>query len=210
MKKIAIVGAGVLGKQIKHYILSFTNDMVCGWYDDTKQFGSLVDDVLVLGAIKNIFDPSPIWDELVIAIGYRHLSFKKKLLDKLQRHSIQLYQFIHPSATVDPTSRIREGTIIFPNVVIEQGAYVDSGGILNSGVIITHHVKVGSCCFLGPGVVICGFSEVKQCCFLGAGTVVVDNVCISNGIQTGAGTIVIDDLTQKGLYVGNPAKFKYG
>jgi serine acetyltransferase len=36
---------------------------------------------------------------------------------------------------------------------------------------------------------------------------VIDNIAIAGGVKTGGGTVVIKNLTNKGLYVGNPARY---
>ena len=43
-------------------------------------------------------------------------------------------------------------------------------------------------------------------CFVSAGAVIIDKVTICDDVIIGAGTIVIKDITEKGTYVGNPAR----
>jgi acetyltransferase-like isoleucine patch superfamily enzyme len=48
---------------------------------------------------------------------------------------------------------------------------------------------------------------VENECFLGIGTTIKDNIKIVNKTIIGAGTVVVNNIIEKGVYVGNPAKF---
>jgi len=63
---------------------------------------------------------------------------------------------------------------------------------------MSYHISVGA--------IICGRVIIGDECFIGAGSVVKDNVKICNNVTVGANSLVIKDITQPGVYIGNPVK----
>ncbi len=206
MKRIAIIGAGDLGLQFHHFISYYSNDKIVGWFDDTKRIGTLISKVKVLGKIRDIPTKKDNFDFIIIAIGYRHLILKIKLLKQLQYLEIPLYTFIHPTAIVDKSAFIAPGCFVYPNVVIDQHVKIERGCVLNISTIISHDTHIKECNFLAPGCMISGFVKVGSCCFLGTGTIIIDSIEVCDHVQTGAGSVVIKNLEQAGLYVGNPVR----
>lgn len=206
MKKIAIVGAGELGIQFLHYINSYSSDKVVGWFDDTNNKDCLINGVKVLGRIEDIEASTDDFECVLIAIGYKHLPFKYKLINQL-KGKVLFYTFIHPTANIDKTAIIEEGCFIYPNVTVDKGCHIKSGVLLNNSVTISHNSVIEECVFIAPGCTLSGFVHVKSKTFLGTGTIVVDDVVIYSSVKTGAGTVVIQNIDQQGLHVGNPARF---
>ena len=52
-----------------------------------------------------------------------------------------------------------------------------------------------------------GFVDIKEQCIIGINSIIIDNISITEGTRTGGGTVVIKNIEEKGLYVGNPARF---
>ena len=51
-----------------------------------------------------------------------------------------------------------------------------------------------------------GFVNIKVQCTIGINPI-IDNISITEETRTGGGTVVIKNIEEKGLYVGNPARF---
>lgn len=209
MKRIAIIGGGDLAIQFIHHAKAIGGIKIVGVFDDFLTPQDYVSGVPVFGGINAILELYALdfFDELLIAIGYKHIILRSKLYDEL-KGEIPFARLIHPHVWVDLTSTIEPGVVIYPGCIIDMHSTIGANSVLNLGCVIAHHSTVGEGCFLSPGVKIAGFVKVASASVLGIGTTVIDNITIASGVRTGAGAVVIDNVTEPGLYVGVPAKFK--
>ncbi|WP_289037853.1 acetyltransferase [uncultured Zobellia sp.] len=208
MKKIlAIVGAGHLGQQIAHFAITDKH------YEHVVFFDDFVVEKHVLGydilggvnSIESSFNKG-FFDEILIGIGYKHL-YKREELYNLLHNKIPFGTIIHSSCWVDATARIASGVIIYPNSCIDANTVVDANTVINVSCSIAHDTYIGKHCFLSPNVAIAGFVEVGIKSIIGINSTIIDNIKLVSETQLGGGTVVIKNLTRKGLYVGNPARF---
>lgn len=110
------------------------------------------------------------------------------------------------SAFVGDTVVCGKGVLIYRNVVVNDYAELGDHVLLNTGVVIEHNCKIGSGTIVSPGSVICGEVNIGERVFVGAGSVIADGLSICDGAIIGAGSTVTANLTQPGVYVGNPAR----
>jgi sugar O-acyltransferase (sialic acid O-acetyltransferase NeuD family) len=206
-KTLAILGAGHLGQQISHYAISDKQ------YDEVIFFDDFinVEEVCghkVVGTFKDVEEAfrNKKFDELLIGIGYKHLSVRKELFE-LFNHKIPFGTLIHSSSWIDNTAIIKEGVVVYPNCCIEAYSTLDNNSILNIGCSIAHDTHIGKHSFLSPRVAIAGFVEVEEQCIIGINATIIDNIKIKSNTQIGAGAVVIKNIEKSGLYIGNPAKF---
>lgn len=209
MKRLAIVGAGDLGLQLAHLAAATGTCRLVGFFDDTRPLHTEIGGVPVLGGIDDVVSAHDAgdFDALLIGIGYRHLAFRHQLYERFAGR-IPFATVMHPSAIVDPDCQIGPGSVIYPGCVLDMGVTIGANVLLNVGCVIAHDSRVGDSCFFSPAVKLAGFVRVEASSTLGIGTIVIDNVIITSGVRTGAGAVVIDSITQPGLYLGVPARFK--
>lgn len=208
MKRIAIIGSGHLGQQILYHIQTDTEDKVVGFFDDFLEKGNRVKNLPILGGkedVINIFQQG-IFDEIIIAIGYKHLEFKKQVFENF-KNKIPFYTFIHSTSYIDPSASVGKGSVIYPNCMIDQNVKIGDNVLINISCSIAHDSLVGSHCFVSPSVALAGFVSISELCILGINSTIIDNINISEKVQLGGGTVVIKNLDTSGLYVGNPARF---
>jgi sugar O-acyltransferase (sialic acid O-acetyltransferase NeuD family) len=208
MKQIAIIGSGHLGQQILYHIHSDTDHKVVGFFDDFQEKGNTIKNIQILGNTNDVEElfKQNIFDELIIAIGYKHLEFKKQLFENF-KNKIPFHTFIHSTSIVDPTAKIGQGSVIYPNCMIDQDVEIGDNVMINISCSVAHDSVINKHCFLSPSVSIAGFVNISELCILGINSTVIDNINISEKIQLGGGTVVIKNLDTPGLYVGNPARF---
>lgn len=209
MKRLGIVGAGDLGVQLAHLARKTGKYEPVAFFDDSCEAGRLIAGIPVHGGLAMLEDAHslPPLDELVIAIGYRHLEFRQQLFERL-RARFRFATLVHPNAFVDPTCLLGEGAVVYAGCVLDMNSEIGCNALLNVGCVIAHDSKVGAGCFLSPAVKIAGFVQLEPSVTLGIGTIVIDNIRIASGARTGAGAVVINDLEAPGLYVGVPARMK--
>ena len=102
---------------------------------------------------------------------------------------------VGPNTVVHRAIFPRQNTVIGPNVKIGAGNTIGHGCVVGARTIITAGVTVG------------GSVRVGRDCFLGAGSTIRDNIRICDGVMIGAGAVIIGDITNSGVYVGNPGRW---
>lgn len=207
MKTLGILGAGDLGRQIAHYALSDRHYKNVVFFDDFFR-GHQVHNMPFLGdssEIESAFKNQK-FDELIIAIGYKHLSQKKAVYNTL-KGKIPFGKIVHSSSWVDKTAVIEEGCVIYPRCIIDANCVIKTNSILNIGCSLSHDSVISSHCFLSPRVAIAGFTTIKEECVIGINATIIDNLTMKEKSKIGAGAVVIKAIEKSGLYVGNPARF---
>ena len=207
MKTLAIVGAGHLGQQIAHYAFSDKHYDKIVFFDDFFKLKE-VNGHAVLGKIDEIFKQykEKAFDELLIGIGYKHLDIRKKLFQQFFK-KIPFGIVVHSTSWLDRTVKIENGCIVYPKCEVGPNCIIQANTVLNVGCTIAHDTIIGNHSFLAPRVAVAGFVEVGEQCVLGINSTIIDNINIMSKTQIGAGAVVIKSINERGLYVGNPAKF---
>ena len=207
MIKVAIIGAGDLGKQVLNYIKLSATHTAVGFFDDYKKKGDSFSGSLILGGlneIESVYAENK-FDQLFIAIGYKHLSFKKELFLKF-KNKIPFATIIHPSCIVDSSVKIGEGCIIYAGTVLDLNVKIGENVLVNLNTTIAHDSIVNAHSFISPSVSIAGFVNIGEKNIIGINTTIIDNIVTTKDVQTGGGAVVIKNIETSGLYVGNPVK----
>lgn len=206
MKKVAIIGSGDLGQLIGHHAKH--SYKVAGFFDDYQEVGTKVDALPVLGKIDDIEEQfaTGVFDEIMIAVGYKHFAFREALFERF-KEKIPFATIIHPSCSVDPSCLIGAGSCLLPGSVLDRNVVIANNVLINVGCTIAHDTTVQSHSFLSPRVALAGFINIGERCNIGINTTVIDKISITSDVQTGGGTVIIKNIEKPGLYVGNPAKF---
>ena len=209
MKKLAIIGSGDLGEQIAWHARNDNQYQVVGFFDDFAEQGIARHGLPVLGKVSDVLTSfkDGLFDELLVAIGYKHFEQRKNIFDTLSGE-VPFGKLIHSSSYVDPSAKIGRGVVVYPGCVIDMKVQLEDNVLLNAGVVVAHDTIIGAHSFLSPGVNVAGFVSVGNCVSLGIGTCVVDNLLIADFVRTGAGAVVTESLINPGLYLGVPARYK--
>ena len=86
---------------------------------------------------------------------------------------------------------------------------------LRYDVIIARGVEIGDGTYICPRVMTnnldsgktqIGGAKIGKKCFIGTNTVLQHGIEITDGVTTGSMSFVNKDITEKGIYFGNPAK----
>lgn len=201
MKAVIIIGASGHGKVIAD-IVNKSNDKIIGFLDDNPDISNEFVGFPVLGTIskyKDYIDQA----EFIIAIG--NAIVRKKIAEQLCE--VKWYTAIHPTAVISEIDvTINEGTVIMANAVINPGAVIGKHCIINSSSVVEHDDFIGDYSHVSVGAKLAGTVCVGELSWIGIGACVSNNINICEGCMIGAGTVVITDITEKGTYVGAPAK----
>lgn len=201
MNKIAIIGFGILGKQILNFIKEEgrVDDVII--FDDTIKA-----DFTSIFPIKEFENDKFKYYNFYVGIGYKHLHLRQILLQKLEDLSRIIPSFIHSTCYISPYSQIEKGCLLFPKCNVDQQVFIGKGNILHNSVTISHDTKLGECNYLSPIVALCGKVSIGNRIFIGAGSVVSNNVTISDNVKIGVGSCVSRDIETGTSAIGNPLK----
>ena len=198
--KVAIIGAGDLGVTIcQHLSADPSVDDIC-FIDDTK-VGQNINGVKVICGITDIEKyHGKDFDQLIMGIGYNHLSARQKIFESLKA-TYNFFTFEHSSTVKGENVSIGEGAVILPGCALDNGVSIGENSLLNTGVTIAHDSKIKGHSFIAPGVNISGFVEIGHRCFIGVGTNIIDNVKITDDVIVGGGSLLLKDIRKSGRFI---------
>ncbi len=203
MRNVAIIGFGVLGKQVLNFIKESIAVKTVIAFDDHTSDDALVNSVFSL----NKFSKPDFSDfDFYIGIGYKHLHFRKELIKQLKNSGRNVPSLIHPSCYVSPRAKISDACIFFPRCNIDQNVVIDDGNIFHNSVTISHDVQIGQCNYFSPSVTLCGSVKLANEIFIGAGAVISNNVTVRQSSIIGIGSCITKDVEANTSVIGNPQK----
>jgi hypothetical protein len=151
-KRIVIVGAGGLGKEIACLINDLADFEVVGFYDDGLTQGQLVlGKYEILGNIQSLQE---IQSEVSVVIAFGNPKIRKKCWDALQENTnIYFTNIIHPTALIMNAERIQlgKGVIVFPLAVLTTDLSLGNNVVIHTGASVHHDVSVGNHSVIMPG-----------------------------------------------------------
>ena len=211
MRKIAIFGAGGMGREVACIIRRINEvrnvpqwDFI-GFYDDGIPAGTQTDEGVVLGGIKELNEyNSPL--NVVIAIG--NPKVYKKIRDNLVNPKISYRNIIDPTVEFWDINNyvIGEGNIICPHCTISCNVTIGNYNILNGDISLRHDVRIGSYNAIMPGVRISGGVVMGNGVFIGLNAAVAQYLKVADNVRIGAGSILLSDTEADAFYTGVPAK----
>lgn len=200
--KLIIIGAGGHGRVVADIALnlrywkeiSFLDDAI-----DSLYFG----DVNVIGKVndwRNYIHDS----DIIVGIGNNDL--RAKLLNILLHENVSIPTLIHPSSTIGSNVYIGVGTVVMAGVVVNCSSTIGKGVILNTGSTIDHDNCIKDFAHVAPGAHLAGNVKIGEKTWLGVGCSVCNNIEITSQCMIGAGAVVVKSISEKGTYLGIPAR----
>lgn len=204
--RIAIIGAGELGKLVAHHACNDSEYEIVGYYDDYRE-GESFNELPLMGKVSNVLTDytSNKFDKIFIAIGYAQMKSRAHYYEMF-KGIVPLANIIHTSSYVDASCKLGEGVFISPGCVLDFGAEMGDNVLLNTGVTVAHHTKVGNSTFIAPGVQMAGLIVIEENCFIGIGATIKDCINIGKNCIVGAGAVVIKNINENSIAIGVPAK----
>lgn len=164
---------------------------VAAYFDDAKQY---VEPAYLSEATQDIGNCK---GPCLIAIGDPILKERLHLQYNLELASV------NKGISYSPISA---GTIVCHGVVITVNVKLGICVILNSNVSIGHDTVIGDYSTISPGANLSGNIVIGKRCYIGANAVVREKITICDDVTIGAGAVVVKNITEPGVYVGNPCK----
>lgn len=205
-KKIAIYGAGGLGREILSMLKALPEWEVTGFYDDGKEKGTYIKSIPVLGGLTELLQASAAMN-LVLAIG--NPSIKIELAKRLQEHkNIHFPVLVHPAAVIqeESTVTIGNGTIITAGVVLTNDIVIGEHVLVNLNCTVGHDVQIGDCSSVMPGVNIAGEVKIGKGVLIGSGANILNGLNLGDHSRAGAGSVVNRPVSGGKTVIGIPAR----
>lgn len=202
-QKIAIIGAGGLGREVLALLRSLPEQFeVMGFFDDVVPKGQRMMDVPVLGHVKNINTESV---AAVIAIGDPLV--KEKIAASITNPGITFPVIIHPAAIIGDTQSVKigAGSILTAGTNLTVDIIIGKHVLINLNTTIGHNVRIGDFTSVMPGVNLAGEVQLGTGVLIGSGANVINKVTIGDKAKIGSGAVVIRDIPARATAVGVPA-----
>ena len=208
MKKIAIVGAGGFGREVKSIIDDInkknTTYNFLGFYDDAFIKGTLINNYPVLGKVKDI---NYISSAVSVVLGIGDPLVKFAIVKELNNKFIKFPNIIHPNSIIgDDFVKLGIGNVICSNSILTCNITVCDFVTINLMCTVGHDTIIKSYSSFMPSVNISGDVEIAEKVYIGTGAKIINQINIGNETIVGAGAVVSKNLPDKCTAVGIPAK----
>lgn len=207
MKKIAIIGAGGFGREVK-MLIDQINEVtpgyeIIGFYDD-KEHAEIINGIPYLGQVENV---NKINDPVCLAVAIGDPFTKKKVIGKITNQNIEYPNLIHPSVIIGKDNvSFGKGNIICAGVIITVDIEIEDFVILNLSCTLGHDTKIKSFSSFMPTVNISGEVMINESVYVGTGAKIINLLEIGENTVVGAGAVVAKSLPANCTAVGIPAK----
>lgn len=212
VKRIAIYGAGGLGREVAGGIRRINNNAkgekweLVGFYDDRLEPGTQVSHYgKVLGGMDDL---NKLDEPLALAIAVGNPATRKILFERITNPNITFPNLIAPSFKIlDPeTFKIGRGNIIQDNCSTTCDVTIGDFNVLNGSDVLGHDDNIGNFNVIMPGVHLSGEVKIGDCNLLGVNSVVLQQIKIGNNVTVGAGSVLMTKPKDGYTYIGTPAK----
>lgn len=207
MKKIAIVGAGGFGREVKMLIDQINGVKpvyeLIGFFDD-RHYEDKINGIDYLGTVSDInkFD-----GELGLAVSVADPKTKKIIISSITNENIFYPTLIHPSVIIgEDDVHIGQGNIICAGVIITVNIKLEDFIILNLACTVGHDTTIKSYSSFMPTVNISGEVLIDEGVYVGTGAKIINQLEIGEHTVVGAGAVVAKSLPANCTAVGIPAK----
>jgi sugar O-acyltransferase (sialic acid O-acetyltransferase NeuD family) len=206
VKKTCIVGAGGFGKETLCCLIDANSatkknieDIACFMVDNLFYKESRLLGVDVIR--RSEFDPSLY--NVIVAVGDPIV--RKKIVESLPKETTYT-TVIHPSAVLSEWVEIGEGSIITAGAILTCDIKIGKHAQLNLHSTIGHDCKIGNYFTAAPAANINGSCTIGDCVYFGANSSLKEKITVCSNVSIGMGAVVIKNITEEGVYIGNPAK----
>lgn len=189
LKRVAVYGAGGLGKEVRGLLRQFKDVQFAGYLDDFKKTDAL----------------AAAFDDIVIAIA--NPTARQRIAEQWQA-KVPCQPVISPDVWLDPSVEIGKGVLICSGTRITVDVRLGNFVVVNLNTTVGHDVVIDDFCSLMPSVNVSGNVKVGKRVFIGTGATILQGLTIGDDVIIGAGALVTRSVPSGMLAVGLPAQFK--
>jgi len=202
MKKLCIIGASGFAREA----LCILSDL--GWDDQFYAFFQS----------DKFYEPAKIYGYDVLPVSQFDPSLHKAIIaiaDPVIRERVcrelpegtEFYNLIHPSVSISKYNvDIEEGAIISAGSILTCDIKMGKHAILNLATTIGHDCVIGDFFTTTPAVNISGKCQIGNRVYIGTNAASRGHNVICDDVTIGMGAVVLNNITEPGIYVGNPIR----
>ncbi|HEY9843086.1 MAG: hypothetical protein ACAI44_34975 [Candidatus Sericytochromatia bacterium] len=155
--------------------------------------------------VRSIETFEPERHQALIALGSSEARARMALL--LPPHT-EYVSLIHPLTTVfgPDEFQLGPGSIIFPSCLISRGVSIGAHSVVMAGCILGHDSQIGDFFTTASRLNLGGECRLGHSVYCGMSVSIRDKTSICDQAVIGMGAVVIKDISEPGVYAGNPAR----
>ncbi len=205
--KIILIGGGGHCKSCIEVIESTNDYEIAGIIDIAEKVGETILGYPIIGCDDDLEKIRKKYDFALITVGQiKSASIRIKLFENIKTLNFKLPTIIASTAHVSKHASIGEGTIIMHQAMVNADVTIGNNCIINTKVLIEHDTTVGNHNHISTASILNGNVSVGNECFVGSNSTFVNGISTVSNIFVGINSVVNKNLTEVGIYVGNPAR----
>lgn len=204
MKKLVIVGAGGLGREVLAWARQAVPPWpVKGFLDDNLQaLARFPSCPPVLGNVDGY--EIQLDDVFVCAIG--QVAAKRRCVESLLARGAEFVQLVHRTATIGEGAELGRGVILCPGAILSSHARLGDFVTINLHSSVAHDSVVNNWSQLHCHVDVTGHVTIGESVLIGSHASVLPGVKVGDGATIGAASLVLRDVPAGTTVFGVPAR----
>lgn len=206
-KNLILIGGGGHCKSVID-VAESAGYNILGILDMPEEVGKSVLNYKVIGTDEEIPQYAD-RAEFIITVGFiKNPAIRIRIYNRIKEAGGKLATIIASTAHVSRYAALGEGTVVMHQAVVNAGAHIGENCIINTFCNIEHDAVIGNQCHISTGTMVNGDCKVGDRVFIGSQSVLANGITVGEEIIVGAGSVVRKSISEKGVYVGNPAILK--
>lgn len=184
----------------------FTYEVSALLDDNEELHGTDICGVTVEGPLSRAHDFP---DDTVFALAINNSKRRIQRFNILRNLGLPIERFpplIHPSAVIDPSTKIGYGTQIYQYCTTAHGVCIGEFCMISPYTLFALDCYVGTGVMTGARVTVLGNVKIRSCSFIGSGSILTDGIEIGPAAFIGVGSVVLQDIKPGHFTMGNPAR----
>lgn len=143
----------------------------------------------------------------LITVGFiKNPEPRIRLYEKVKAIGGRFSTIVSSNALLAKSISIGDGTIVMHHALVNAYAKIGNNCIINNKALIEHGSVVGDHSHISTGTIVNGDCSIGSSVFIGSNTVIGQGIHIADNVIVGAGSVVIRNISEAGVYAGNPVK----
>lgn len=124
---------------------------------------------------------------------------RKRIYEEIKEYQYFMPNLIHPKASVECSSTMGDGNLVFSGAYIGSEAYIGNDCIINTGAVVSHNCRIGDHCRISPGATLAGNVSVGENTIIGMGVTVYMGVKIGKNVIVYNGKHIFNDVPDNSI-----------
>ena len=208
MKKLYIVGAGGLGREVLNLFLEIkSKEYKFESFLDIENASTTIGSSSYKIKSEEEFFESANFAEIAIIVAIGDPIVLQKIVNKYKNLGVQDFpNLIHPNTHISASAKLGQGNIICNSSILSIDVTMGNFNIINLNCTIGHDVKMENFNIINPGCNLSGSLSIGSNNLFGTNCTVLQNLEIGNKSIIGAGSMVNKSVENSVTLVGNPSR----